>query len=152
VQFGGAWLLAPRLALAGQASWGLTPGSADPLSLISRVAPLRTNSFSLALMASGALRPGDRLSLSLAQPMRTYDGAITLDSVTSIDDAGRQLREQRQLSMVPTARETITELNYHAPGMAGASVNVVLSLRRHPNHLDDAPTEKLLALRLARAF
>ena len=152
VQVGAAWRLAPQLVLAGQSSYGITPGSVDRLSLISAMSPLRTNAFSLAIVAAQQLCPGDRLSLSFAQPLRAYAGTITLDAVTAIDDAGHEIRAQRTLAMVPTARELMLELNYQRPLGRAASLALFLSLRRHPNHLDDAATEKLLALRLVQLF
>ena len=152
VQFGAAWRLAPRCVLAGQAAFGVTPGSVERRSLISAMSPLHTNAFAIALVAADRLIAGDRLSLSFVQPLRTYAGTITLDAVTAIDEDGREVREQRTLAMVPTAREVMMELNYQRPAGRAAHLALVLSLRRHPNHLDDAATEKLLAMRLVRQF
>ena len=152
VQLGAAWRFAPRCVVAGQAAFGVTPGSVERRSLISEMSALRTNAFSIALVAADRFIAGDRLSLSLAQPLRAYAGTITLDAVTAIDDDGRELREQRTLAMAPAAREVMMELNYQRPAGRAARLALVLSLRRHPNHLDDAATEKLLAMRLVRQF
>ena len=108
--------------------------------------------FSLALVMADFLNRGDCFSVALAQPLRAYAGALTVDAVTTVDQAGRQLRTSRQWSMVPEARETMTELNYPTATGPSASLALVLTLRRHPDHLADAATEKLLAMRLARQF
>lgn len=151
-QLGAAWQLAPQLVLAGQAAWGVTPDSIDRLSLISAMSPLRTNAFSVALVAAGRFCPDDRLSLALSQPLRTYAGSITLDAVTAIDEDGREVRSLRTLGMVPTARETMLEFDYRRPLGQATQLGLVLSLRRHPNHLEEVAVEKLVAMRVTHRF
>jgi hypothetical protein len=152
VQLAGALMLAPRLALAGQASYGLTSGSHANNSLFSDVTAARTNAFSLALVASDSIRPGDRISVAVSQPMRTYSGQVVFDVLTGIDSSGAQIRERRLLSMVPEARELRTELNYLSPVGRNASAGVTFMLRRNPDNMIDAPLQRLLALRYTKRF
>ncbi len=151
VQLSGALLLAPQLALAGQAAYGVTPGSGPRDSLIAEVTQMRTNAFSLALVASDRLRQGDRLSLSLSQPLRAYAGHIAVDLLSAGGD-GVQTRERLVFSMAPLGRELRVELNYQAPLDALSSFGVSWMLRRDPNNIADAAMEHLLALRYAQQF
>ncbi len=77
---------------------------------------------------------------------------MTLDVITSVDGNGIALRERRRLSLVPGARELLTEASYLLPGDGDATTAISMSLRRHPNNFSDAPTEKLLALRYTKPF
>jgi hypothetical protein len=152
VQIGGALLLMPKLALAGQASYGYTPGSVGTSSLISELTRTRTNAFSLALVASDRVKAGDRLSIAVSQPMRTYSGQMVMDVLAGVDSAGAQTRERMRFSMVPVGRELRAELNYHAPAGRDASAGITLLLRRDPNNMINISMEKLLALRYTKQF
>lgn len=146
VQLAGAVLLMPQLALAGQASYGVTPGRSGD-SLVAGVTTLRTNAFSLALVAADRVRQGDRLSLAVSQPMRTYAGQLTMDVLSN-----EQARETLVFSMAPTGREVRGELSYQAPLGPLSSMGMSMMLRRDPNNIADAAVDKLLALRYATRF
>lgn len=146
VQFAGALLLMPRLALAGQAAYGITPGHAGD-SLVAGVTDLRTNAFSLALVAADRFSRGDRLSFAVSQPMRTYAGRLTVDVLSN-----EQARDRLVFSMVPTGREVRAELNYQAPLGPLSSLGMSFLVRRDPNNIADAALDKLLALRYASRF
>ncbi len=147
LQLAGAVMLAPKLALAAQAAYGATPGGTSSDGLITEVTAARTNAFALALVAADRVKAGDRLSLSLSQPMRAYAGRIVMDVLS-----GAQARERLVFSMAPVGREMRAELNYQAPAGPLASFGLSLVLRHEPNNLVDAATEKLLALRYAQQF
>jgi hypothetical protein len=152
LQVGGALLLAPKLALAGQASYGYTPGAIGTSSLISELTRARTNAFSLAVVATDSMKTGDRLSAAVSQPMRTYAGQMVMDVLTGVDSNGVQTRERMRFSMVPVGRELRTELNYLSPVGRDASAGVTLLLRRDPNNMVNVGMEKLLALRYTKQF
>ncbi|WP_019139838.1 S8 family peptidase [Noviherbaspirillum massiliense] len=152
VQLAGALLLTPHWALAGQAAFGSTPGSANPGSLIAEIGETRTNAFSLALVTSNRMAEGDRFSFALSQPMRTYSGRMVLDTVASVDGEGNAVRERVVLPMAPAGRELRAELNYQSPLDHDSSIGTTLMWRHEPNNLADAPPEALLALRYTRQF
>lgn len=152
LQATGAVLLAPKLALAGQAAYAVTPGSLVNDSLITQVTKTRTNAFTLALVASDRFRLNDRLSIALSQPMRTYAGQISMDMLTGLDANGKEQRERMQFSMVPLGRELRAEVNYLLPLHDAASVGMTLMLRHEPNNMVETPMEKLLALRYTKQF
>ncbi len=151
VQVAGAVLLAPKVTLAGQAAYGVTPGSAGRDGLITEISRTRTNAFSLALVAADRIKRGDRMSLSLAQPMRAYSGRIVMDMLSG-DGTSLPSRERLVFSMVPLGREMRAELNYLVPAGRDGSVGVSLTVRRDPNNMIDVSMEKLLAVRFASAF
>ena len=151
LQVAGAWLLAPKLAVAGQAAYGVTPGMRSSDSLAAEISTARTNAFSLALVAADRVKRGDRLSVSLSQPMRTYSGKIAMDVLSRSSGSGTA-RERLVLSMVPIGREMRARLNYQMPAGYGATFGFTLMVRRNPNNLADAPVEALVAVRYAKAF
>lgn len=151
VQFASALALGPNLALAGQAAYGITPRSNGTDSLITEITRARTNAFSLALVASDRMRPGDRLSLSVSQPMRAYTGRIVMDMLTGSSNAGRN-RERLIFSMVPLGREMRAQLNYATPLADRSSFGLTLMVRREPNNIAHASTEKLIAVRYLKPF
>jgi hypothetical protein len=130
----------------------VTPGSSSASRVVTDLSDTRSNAFSLALVASDGMTAGDRFSMALSQPLRTYSGRMVLDVVSAIDDEGNEVRERRTFSMVPDARELAGEANYLLPLGRDASLAWVINLRRHPNNLTDAATEKLLAVRYFRQF
>jgi hypothetical protein len=152
LQLAGAVLLTPKLALAAQAAYGVTPGSLVSGSLITEVAKTRTNAFGLALVASDRFLADDRLSIALSQPMRAYAGQVAMDMLTGLDENGNEMRERTLFSMVPLGRELRAEVNYLVPLHDAASVGVTLMLRREPNNMIEAAAEKLLALRYEKRY
>jgi Subtilase family len=151
VQFAGAVLLTSKLALAGQAAYGMTPGG-NGSNLVTEVTQARTNAFSIGLIASDSIKPGDRFSLTLSQPMRTYAGRMAMDMLTGTGADGAPTRQRLDFSMVPLGREMRAEMNYHAKVGRDGSMGITLMLRRDPDNLIDAPADKLLAWRFVQAF
>jgi hypothetical protein len=144
----GAWLLANKLALAAQASYGYTPANGSLMN----TGATRTNAFSLALVASDRMQPGDRFSISLLQPIRAYDSNVTVDVVTGVDANGNLVHERRSLSTAPTGRELVAEMNYMRPLGKTSLVGWSLAVRRNPDNVPDAPPEKLIAVRYLYQF
>lgn len=133
VQLTGVWLVAPKLALAAQASYGRTPVGIDGSTV-------HSNAFSVGVVASDRYRTGDRFSLTLSQPIRPYRGLWVAGSGAAPN------------SVVPSGREVLAEMNYVAPLGPAAYGGWAVSLRRHPDNITAAPMEKMLALRYVRQF
>jgi hypothetical protein len=152
LQVAGALLLAPKVTLAGQAAYGVTPGGSGTDSLITEVTRARSNAFSLALVAADRIKNGDRMSVSLSQPMRAYAGRIVMDMLSGGSGSGTPSRERLIFSMVPLGREMRMEINYLAPAGALGSLGISLMVRRDPNNMVDVSVEKLLAVRFVTRF
>ena len=151
LQVAGAYMIAPKLAIAGQAAYGVTPGMRSSDSLGAEISKARTNAFAFALVAADRVKRGDRLSVSLSQPMRTYSGRIVMDVLSRSSGSGAA-RERLVFSMVPIGREMRAQLNYQMPAGFGASFGLSLTARRNPNNLADASVETLIAARYVKAF
>jgi hypothetical protein len=156
VQLSGTMLLGPKMALAGSAAYGVTPGwgsgSVPGNGLGSDLAHARSNAFSLALVASDRVKAGDRLSVSVSQPMRAHASRMVMDMLTGRSGSTRSANERLIFTMVPLGREMRAQLNYFTPLPQQASFRLTLMVRREPNDLADASTEKLLLLRYAKQF
>lgn len=151
LQVAGAYMIAPKLAIAGQAAYGVTPGARSSDSLVTEISRTRTNAFSFALVAADRVKRGDRLSVSLSQPMRTYSGRIVMDVLSRSGGSGAS-RERLVFSMVPVGREMRAQLNYQMPAGVGATFGMTLMVRRNPNNLADASVETLIAARYVKSF
>ncbi len=147
-QLTGAVMLAPKLALAGQAAYGVTLGS-DNQNI--EVATTRSNAFSLALVAADRLKRGDSFSVSLSQPLRAYSGRFSMDVLSHSRGSG-SLRERLVLTMVPLGRAMRLQLSYQAPAGQGANFGASLIVRRNRNNVEDVALERLLVLRYLKQF
>ncbi len=140
-QLTGVWLLAPKIALAAQASYGRSPPSMGGTVI-------RSNAFALGVVASDRYHRGDRLSISVSQPIRAYGGERDPNAAGGAVDV-----DNRHLAtLVPTGRELLAEMNYVAPIGATTYAGWTMSLRRNPNNIAGAPLEKLLGVRYMQQF
>ncbi|WP_420474652.1 hypothetical protein [Noviherbaspirillum sp. ST9] len=151
LQVSGAYQISPKMAIAGQAAYGITPGARSSDSLANDIARARTNTFSFALVAADRVRRGDRLSVSLSQPMRSYSGRFAVDMLPRSGGNGAS-RERLVFSMVPVGREMRAQLNYQMPAGAGATFGMTLMVRRNSNNLADASAETLVVARYVKPF
>jgi len=139
-QLTGVWLIAPKIALAAQASYGRTP-----LGRISGDGIVRSNAYSLGVVAADRYRTGYRLTFAISRPIRAY--AWTMSGVGLVDGDGSMLRP-----VAPSGRELLAEMNYVAPAGKSAYLGWGVSLRHHPNNDATAPLEKLAAVRYVQRF
>jgi hypothetical protein len=155
-----AWSPAAGWALGARLSWGRTGAQAQPSQLITGLSAQHTRGWGLAAVAGDRWHAGDRLSISLEQPLRTERGSLTFDAVQSLAEDGTPQRMQRTFSLVPTGQERRLELGYGRPlavaGLGGARIagwlDVALVLRVQPDHQADAPAESAAMLRWQTAF
>ncbi len=133
-QLTGVWLLAPKVALAAQASYGRTPAEGGSI---------RSNAFSIGVVASDRYRTGDRLSLALSQPIRV---SAWVPAPGAAGD-GRIVQ-----AVAPGGRELLAEMNYVTPVGKTAYAGWAVSVRHHPGNVAEAPPEALVALRYVQQF
>lgn len=152
LQLSGALRLTDKVALAGQVALGYTPGYQGADQVITGMSALKTQAFGLALVAVDQAQRGDRFSLSLSQPMRTYAGSVQVNALAGLDYDGNPVREERKLSMVPGGRELLAEASYLVPVARDASLGFSLAMRHQPMHRTDLPRETLGAVRYTLKF
>lgn len=149
----GAWRIAPNLALAGRYTVGYTPQvGAEGNSLVSDVSAVQTDAFAAGLIRADAWRSGDRLSLTLSQPLRASSGTMTFDVPVGNDAAGQMHYETRGLELRTSGRELRTELSYVTPVGRHKEVGVVLAHRQQPDHDANAPDDSMAAVRWQMQF
>jgi hypothetical protein len=139
-QLTGVWLIAPKVALAAQASYGRTP-----LGRTSSEGIVRSNALSLGIVAADRYAIGDRLSFAVSRPIRAYAWVTAVPGMADADSSGLQ-------AVAPSGRELLAEMNYVVPIGRGAYAGWAVSLRHHPNNDAAAPLEKLAAVRYVHRF
>lgn len=149
VQVAAALKLMPKWTLAGQLAYSETPS--DATRLLDDGTPTRTSAFSVGVVTADRLKSGDRFSIALSQPIRTYTGKSVADLLSFNTSSGARGSDNLRFSMVPIGRELRAELNYQRPMGKGASGGVVLMVRRNPDYVD-RPMESVLAVRYQKQF
>lgn len=149
----GAWRLAPGLAFAGRYTVGYTPAvEADGNSLVTDISDVRTEAFALGLVQADAMRKGDRLSLTLSQPLRASSGTMRFDLPVGNDAEGQMQYGAHALDLKTSGRELRTELNYVTPLGREQELGVSLAHRNQPDHDARAPDDNMIALRWRMRF
>jgi len=146
-----AWRIADDVALAGHYAVGFTNATSGD-GLITNVSAVRADAFGIGLVWSKAFRPGDRLSVSMSQPLRAGSGAMTLVTPTGMSDAGAMQYTVDATSLAATGRELLTELNYSTPLGPTDSVGVSFIRRRNPGNDASLPAEHAVGIRYGRVF
>lgn len=149
----GAWRIAPGFAVAGRYTVGYTPSvHADKVNLISDVSDVRTDAFAAGLIRADAWRRGDRLSLTLSQPLRATSGTMSFSTPIGNDADGQMQYEARNVNLETSGRELRTELSYVTPMGKDREVGVVLAHRQQPDHDANAANDNMAAVRWQMRF
>ena len=153
--FGGVsarFALGPQLALFGQGSVGLTdPGGAGH-GLVTEMSDLLSSSFGAGLSAHELFRPGDRLTLGVAQPLRVEVGSARLDRPLGRTLDGRIARRRERIDLAPGGREVDLEAGYRLALGPRQEVSLNWLTRLEPGHRRDAGPAYAVALRLRTGF
>ncbi len=148
----GAWRIAPGVALAAYYSAGSTRAFANgTASLVTGASEVRSNAFGAGLVTSDGWNTGDRLSLSVSQPLRAASGTMILDVASGMTDAGIETRELRSVALASPARELMLEASYSLSLGRQSSLGFSLIDRRNPGHLP-GPSENVAAVRYGATF
>ena len=149
----GAWRLAPGLALAGRYTVGYTPAiTATGDSLVTHISDVRTDSFALGLSQADALRKGDRLSLTVSQPLRASTGTMNFNLPVGNDTMGQMQYAARAFDLKTHGRELRTELNYVTALGRNQEIGVALAHRNQPDHNAHASSDNMVAVRWGVSF
>lgn len=149
----GAWRIAPGLALAGRYTVGYTPAvQAGDRSMVSDVTGVRTDGFATGLIKSDAWRTGDRLSLTLSQPLRATSGTMRFDVPTGNNASGEMQFQTRGFDLETSGRELRTELSYVTPTGRDQELGVVLAHRQQPDHDANAADDTMAGVRWQMRF
>jgi len=148
----GAWRIVPGMALAAYYSAGSTRAFANgTASLVTGASEVRSNAFGAGLVKSDGWKTGDRLALSVSQPLRATSGTMMLDVASGMTDTGIETRELRSVSLASPARELTFQAHYLLPLTRQSSLGFSLINRRSPDHLPGA-SKKVAAVRYGATF
>ncbi|MGB7369834.1 S8 family serine peptidase, partial [Erythrobacter sp.] len=113
---------------------------------------LVSDAWSFDLTRRGFLSRSNSIGVRVAQPLRVSGGAIRFDLPVDYDYGNeRAIYGRRDLSLTPSGREVMSELNWSGPlGFAHASASVFY--RVQPGHIADAPSDVGALVTLGAAF
>lgn len=144
----GTYRLGMHWGVAGQYAAGFSDGIvrwADGATY--RLGSQRTDVVSLGLFKNETLLRGDRLSLSVGQPVRASSSGG--DRPYELYDFSASLRTD---GIRPTTREVFAELNYYAPISGSMGLGLSLVNRSRANLDASSPYERILSIRFSSSF
>jgi len=135
--------LGAHTELFGQAALGRTAGAdaspANPVALDD----FWSTSWAVGLRQSDIVNSGDRLTVSLSQPLRAENAAVTTELPTARTLGGDVIRERRHEQLTEAGREIDLEFGYRTPLGGDQQVGLNLILRHQPGHDAEAEPELL---------
>jgi hypothetical protein len=148
----GRLTLSERLALLGQASFGVTdPGPAEN-SLIRDMSALHSFGFGAALAGRDLLASNDRLMIAASQPLRVYVGSAVVRRPIERTIEGRIISRNDKVDLEPDGREVDLELGYSLPLGRNRELSFNWLTQLEPGHKETASPAHTLALRLRAEF
>ena len=113
---------------------------------------LSSSSFGLGLIRRALAAEGDRLTVTLSQPLRVESGTAAIDRPLGRTFEGQILRERAQVDLAPTGRELDLELGYRLPLSPTSELGVNWLTRLQPGHDATAEPEHAVVLKLRRRW
>lgn len=133
---------APTISLFGHVVGALTDIDEAPGSSFSGFTGLAATQGAAGIAVDSALVLGDRLTLTVSQPLRLERGKVVYGFATGFDyDTGTAIFDDTRRKIVPSGRELEVELGWHVPVGPGAQVSANLLYQHEPGHIsgrDDA--------------
>jgi subtilisin family serine protease len=151
VQWSGALPVGERTVLTARWATGTTRTAAAP-GLAESVSATRTESFAVGAMWSDVHHDGDRLGLTLSQPMRATSGRVTYNLPVEQLDDGTLRYEKRVVYLAPRGRETLLQSDYAVPLRGLALLQWSAGVRLQPGHDRSAPAQGIVGVRYQVAF
>ncbi len=122
-------------------------------SLVTGATSMNLSGWGVGLTRFDAFTKGDRLALTLSEPLAVRSGSLLLDVPTTVDGNGSIGYERRSLGLAGSARERLYEATWSMPLDKGtASLMVSGMYRQHALGNADASGELLGMLRFQRVF
>ena len=113
------WALGPKLSVMATGTMGKTRQGADSQQLAVDGRGLTSSAFEVGLLRSDLFKSGDRLQLSLSQPMFVEKGRLNLQSVQVIDRQSGELGVVNQSIDIGGRRRLAGEALYALPISGG---------------------------------
>lgn len=135
--------------LFGQISYGRTE-VADAPGLLQDFSTLHSVGAAVGARFQDLMRGGDRLAISVAQPLRLMDGNAVLDRPVARTVDGTVLRERRPFDLTPAGREIDLELAYRVPLQGGLVLGANWLTQLEPGHDADAAPVHAAMVKVSR--
>jgi hypothetical protein len=140
------------LELFGSWQYGATADTQLSNGLIRSLSGVRSDAWTLGIAHNDVVSSGDRLSLSLSQPLRVSAGRAEINAPTGRTDTGTVLRESGSASLTPSGREIDVELAYRIALSEKEELSTGALLQTSPGHVAGAAPAFATAVRYKRHF
>jgi hypothetical protein len=118
----------------GTWQYGVTADAQLGSGLIRSLSGVRSDSWQLGIARNNVLAERDRLSLSVAQPLRVSSGSAGIDAPVGRTDDGQVLRETSSASLTPSGRQIDIELAYRIMLDEDSELNFGGLMQTSPGH------------------
>ncbi len=134
---------------------GYTEATAQPTftgdSLLGNWSRVRANAFSAGVTKQSTFAEGDRLGLSIGQPLRVYRSSTDLTLPVARDLDGNVIQETRRVELAPSGRQIDVQLAYQ--GSLGSSyLRSFATLSLQPGHNREAEPETAIGIKWGMKF
>ncbi|MCZ4344729.1 S8 family peptidase [Devosia neptuniae] len=142
--------IATDLALFGRLEYGVARQSGATSGLVASMSDLQFSGFEVGARMNSVLFASDRLSFSLAQPLRIESGTMGLSLPVSRNADGAIEHRQQDADLTPGGREFNLSLAYSQP-MGSGQWQIGLQHRLDAGHIQGASSSGL-ALGVGQSF
>jgi hypothetical protein len=136
----------------GNWQYGMTEDTQIGTGLIRSLSGVRSDSWSLGVARNNILAVQDRLSLTIAQPLRVNAGRAGIDTPVGRTNSGEVLRDRASASLTPSGRQIDIELAYRVTLGENRQLSLGGLLQTSPGHDEDARPAFATAVRYAVRF
>ncbi len=144
--------LSPSLTLVG--NWDLAETHIDnaTASLLRDFDGVRSDAFSLGLLAAELLQTDDRWGVAISRPLRMRRGNAQLIVPRGMDLQENISFTERPLTLEPDGHEVDLDMFYQFSPHTNAQIATHLFVRRNPNHNNEGDVEVMLMGTLKWSF
>ena len=144
---------ASRFTYLAPAAQGVTRVDDTGVGLLQDFTEIATSSYGVSLLAAGVVAGGDRLGLSISQPLRAWRAGARAVVPTGIDYASGAVTHSREgVELVAGGREIDLEVSYAFTPFRGVDLGANLLYQHEPGHMREAAGAATLVIRLNRRF
>ncbi len=144
--------LSPSVTLVGNWDLGETHIDNAAASLLRDFDGLRSDAFSLGLLADDLLQADDRWGVAISRPLRMRRGKAQLIVPRGMDLQENISFTERSLTLEPDGHEIDLDMFYQFSPHANAQIATHLFVRRNPNHNNEGDVEVMFMGTLKWSF
>ncbi len=121
-------------------------------SVVSNIASIDSEGYSLSLVGGGVYSEGDTLFTTFKQPMRVTNGNMTLTTANglNLDDSISFI--DQTIGLNPAGVERVLTVGYLSNYNKDVAITILLNRRNNPNHDETANSENQIMLKMTKSF